>query len=465
MEAQEVNEMPPTADAVREQYEEFPFPEVNPADETWRLQIMPQDSLLAISHFCFAGRRDLREGCRVLVAGGGTGHSTVFLAEQLRGTNSEIVHVDVSAAAIDVARQRVAQRGLENVQFVRASLLDAPDLRLGTFDYVNCTGVLHHLEDPSAGLAALAAMLDPSGAMGLMVYGAYGRRHVYLVQELVRRLRKPEDTNETRIECALAVLEALPPWFFASLGIHQDGHVEAYRKAPTNVVDTYLHAQDRAYTVDEIYELVEGAGLCFNGFTSFQSTMGGRQVRNPLHFLENPDLRARVEGLSAREQAAVAEMVFPRTDLHAFYVSFRNPTVASADDDELVPEVSGLQLAGSPIFERFDGPTIASFLRQHTATGGFSNVRHPIGRPTVLSNDTVTAALIEGIDGVRTTGEICKRARSITDASHREVRERWTALVDNLAEIDWVLLRHRDIPPYASYETMQARVGGTPEPA
>ncbi|MEM6927195.1 MAG: class I SAM-dependent methyltransferase [Myxococcota bacterium] len=447
-----------TADAVRQQYEDYPFPRVKAAEESRRLQIMPQDSLLAINHFCFAGRRDLRDGCRVLVAGGGTGHSTIFLAEQLRGTGSEIVHIDLSEASLDVARQRADLRGLTDIQFVRGSLLDIPDMQLGQFDYINCTGVLHHLEDPDAGLAVLAGALDEAGAMGLMVYGAHGRRHVYLIQDLLRRLRADDDTWPDRLRHATTVMETLPAWFFASSGIQQQGHVEAYRKDPTNLVDTYLHAQDRAYTVDQVYELVEGAGLCFNGFASFQATMQGRQWTNPLRFLQDPELRERVAALSPREQASIAELLHPRVELHTFYASFRNPTAASPDHDELVPEVSGLKLAGSPIFEPFDGPTIATFLRTHAEQGGLSTVRHPTGRPTFLSNDPVTAALIEGIDGARTCAEIRKRAQSVTDAPGREIGERFTALMASLSEIDWVLLRHRDIPPSDAYEVLQARV-------
>ncbi|MEN0067865.1 MAG: class I SAM-dependent methyltransferase [Myxococcota bacterium] len=451
--------MPLTADPVRQQYEDYPFPKVDPADESRRLQIMPQDALLTISHRCFAGRRDLRQGCRVLVAGGGTGHASVFLAEQLRGTGSEIVQLDLSRASLDIAKARVARRGLD-VTFLHGSLLDLPKMDLGAFDYINCTGVLHHLPDPDAGLAALTSVLDESGAMGLMVYGRYGRRHVYVLQDLLRRLRAADDSSSDRIRHAYAMMETLPPWFYASTGIHQARHIEAFRRDETNVVDTFLHAQDRAYTVDEVYELVEGAGLCFNGFASFQATLEGRMWMNPLRFVRDPELRERIAAASPREQAAIAELVHPRVELHSFYVSFRNPTAASPDDDDLVPEVNGLRLAGQPLFEPFDGPTIAAFLRAQA--GGISTISHPTGRRTFLSNEAITAALVEGIDGKRTSGDICRRAQSLTGATRGMVRETWASVLASLGEIDWVLLRHRDIAPYASYDDLQAHMSENP---
>ena len=53
-------------------------------------------------------------------------------------------------------RKQTAHGARLQVQFIRGSILDAPNLELGTFDFIRCTGVLHHIEDPYAGLAALS---------------------------------------------------------------------------------------------------------------------------------------------------------------------------------------------------------------------------------------------------------------------------------------------------------------------
>ena len=65
-----------------------------------------------INHHCFRGARSFSDGFRVLVAGGGTGDGTVFLGEQLRGLDAEVIHLDISRAAMQIARERVALRGL-----------------------------------------------------------------------------------------------------------------------------------------------------------------------------------------------------------------------------------------------------------------------------------------------------------------------------------------------------------------
>src|SRR6202012_5589753 len=57
-----------------------------------------------------------------------------------------------------------------------------------SFDQIVCTGVLHHLRDPDAGLAALRSVLKQDGAMHLMVYAPYGRAGIYMLQEFCRRV-------------------------------------------------------------------------------------------------------------------------------------------------------------------------------------------------------------------------------------------------------------------------------------
>ena len=70
---------------VRRQYEALPYPARNPADEQKRLVQTWLDDLPMVNHYGFAGRQSFGPGFRVLVAGGGTGDATIYLAEQLKG--------------------------------------------------------------------------------------------------------------------------------------------------------------------------------------------------------------------------------------------------------------------------------------------------------------------------------------------------------------------------------------------
>lgn len=312
------------SDPVAAQYEALPYPERDPADEAKRLIVGSPSHLLEIEHYVFGGRR--AGPIRALAAGGGTGDGAIMLAQHLsdRGEGGEVVHLDVSAAAQAVARARAEARGLVNISFVRASLLDLPKLGLGRFDYVDCCGVLHHLEDPAAGLAALKDALAPGGGMGLMLYGALGRTGVYPLQSALRRLAGADSVPE-RLALARRLLQSLPEsnWFRRNpnLGDHARGDAELY--------DLLLNARDRAFTVPEIAALADGAGLRLAGFVP-----GWRY--DPLRLLNQPELAERASRLAPLERWALAEELAGDHKTHVFYLA-TDEAVADPASAEAVP--------------------------------------------------------------------------------------------------------------------------------
>ena len=92
---------------VREQYENLPYPLRDPEDDKKHLVKVPFENLNRLNYRCYNGRCDFNDRFRVLVAGGGTGDSAIYLAHQLRGTNAEIDYVDISPA-IDLVNEFVA---------------------------------------------------------------------------------------------------------------------------------------------------------------------------------------------------------------------------------------------------------------------------------------------------------------------------------------------------------------------
>jgi hypothetical protein len=140
---------------VEAQYEAYPYPERDPADEAKRLIVGSPSHPVELDHYLFAGRRDWTKPFRALVAGGGTGDALIQLAQVLAsaGRAAKITYLDLSTAARGIAEARAAARGLSNIEFHTGSLLDAGGF--GEFDYIDCCGVLHHLPDPQAGFDAL----------------------------------------------------------------------------------------------------------------------------------------------------------------------------------------------------------------------------------------------------------------------------------------------------------------------
>ena len=97
--------------ALRNQYEQFPYPERDPSEELQRLQLTSLDQLPVLNHVCFGGRESFADA-RLLVAGCGTGDAAVYLGEQLKNSGARIVAIDLSETSLHIARRRAEMREL-----------------------------------------------------------------------------------------------------------------------------------------------------------------------------------------------------------------------------------------------------------------------------------------------------------------------------------------------------------------
>ncbi len=314
-------------ESVKAQYEELPYPPRDPALETQRLIHKIGDNLVVLNHHCFGGDRDFSRGFRALVAGGGTGDSTIYLAEQLRGLGGEVVYIDLSAPSLALARERAHRRGLENIRWLQGSILDIPSLDLGRFDYINCTGVLHHLESPEAGLNALRSVLQADGVILLMLYGQYGRRAVYDMQALLREYLPPQLATAERIRQTRQLLAALP----ATNSFMRDPDAWRLEIAPegfgdSGLYDLLLHSQDRCFDVPALYRLAGSAGMDILAFVD------RARAYDPANLLP-PELVPAHAG-SPESRQALAELVVGDLAAHEFYLGQRSVHRAARLDDE-----------------------------------------------------------------------------------------------------------------------------------
>lgn len=317
---------------VRQQYEELPYPLRDPAEEGKRLIHTVSDNLLVANHYCFRGRRDFSRNFRCLVAGGGTGDSLIYLAEQLRKFDAEVVYLDLSTASRAIAEARAAKRWLTNIRWITGSILDLPSMGLGQFDYINCTGVLHHLESTEQGLAVLNAALKDDGAMFLMLYGTYARREVYDMQELLRRYLPPDRQTADRITMTRALLAALPDTnSFKRKWSSWEAEIMPPGPGDAGLVDLLLHSQDRAFDVPGIYALAAGAGLTVAGFPM------GTYRYEPANLVADEEIRLHLATLPLPQRQAIAEIMSCVLRTHEFYLTRQGATAATLDDEDLAP--------------------------------------------------------------------------------------------------------------------------------
>lgn len=366
-----------------EHYDAYPYPARDPEDERRRLVTGSPSWLPEVEHNLFGGRRDWSRPFRVLVAGGGTGDGLIQLAALLDHDRraAEITYLDLSPAARDIAERRAKMRGLSGIRFVTGDLLTAPDL--GTFDYIDCCGVLHHLPEPQAGFDALAAALDPDGGIGLMVYAPYGRSGVYPLQEAFRTLLSGLPPAE-RLAQARRMLDRVPEGH----PFRRNPHLSDHMAGDAGFYDLLLHAQDRAFRIDELAAMLERAGL---GLVA-PATPALYDLARLL-----PEGVAVPDGLSAVERMAAAERLRGTIRTHVVYAA---PAERAGS-----ARASGRAMSLVPLLRDLDASRLA---RQVARTGrvtleaGGAQVDEPV--------PAAAASLVAAIDGRRSLARIAEQA-------------------------------------------------------
>jgi 2-polyprenyl-3-methyl-5-hydroxy-6-metoxy-1,4-benzoquinol methylase len=241
-----------SADEVRAFYESHPYPApIKDLDRHRELYRNP-DRRRALSLLLWPTEKQ-RPDREILVAGCGTSQAAAYA---LREPDAHVTAIDISETSLSHTRDLQQKYGLRNLDLHRLAIEQVGELGQ-TFEQIVCTGVLHHLPDPDMGLRALRNVLDRNGAMQLMVYAAYGRAGIYMMQEYCRLLGVgPTDEELRDLGATIAALSGDHP----IAGVARRTKDFTY---PDALADALLHPQDRAYTVPQLYTWLERCGLSF----------------------------------------------------------------------------------------------------------------------------------------------------------------------------------------------------------
>lgn len=237
----------PVSRAVRDQYQEHPYPRwiaVSRAEPV----TLPQRP----------GREPIPggKGASVLVAGCGTGHHAIQVADMYPG--ARILAVDLSRASLGYALRKTKELGITSITYAQADILNLGRLQV-KFDSIECGGVLHHLGDPAAGLRVLAGLLKPDGMMRLALYSRIARRAIIAAQELRAAEGVPGD---------LAGIRRFRRMVFALPKQHPAADVLLYSDmfSASECRDLVFHVQEICLDIPDLAALLRNCGLVFAGF-------------------------------------------------------------------------------------------------------------------------------------------------------------------------------------------------------
>jgi SAM-dependent methyltransferase len=197
--------------------------------------------------------RSVPSQATVWVAGCGTNQA---LITALAFPRASVIGSDISAASLDIAAQGARQLSLSNLD-LRQESLNSVQYR-EEFDYIVCTGVIHHTSDPAAALERIARALKPGGLLELMVYGRYQRITSSAFQKVVLILAgnqySADDDNNFRLAEQLVNGLAAP----GRMGAFLKG-MRCARRA--ELADSLLQPVEHSYTVASLDELARHSGL------------------------------------------------------------------------------------------------------------------------------------------------------------------------------------------------------------
>lgn len=227
-----------TSEKVRAMYEENPYPRWQSVD----LPPSPQKGI---------------EGTW-LIAGCGTGRPALQAA--LMFPDIHFTAIDLSLASLAYAKKKAGEYGADNLEFMHCDILDLDQIEK-TFDIIECSGVLHHMQNPEEGWKHLIRRLSPGGRMNIGLYSLAARESVQAARKYAAEKGYPATTEGIR---------AFRQDIFALPDTHPAKAVSARRDFYTlsECRDLVFHVQEKNYTLPELSETLKKLGLSFLGFST-----------------------------------------------------------------------------------------------------------------------------------------------------------------------------------------------------
>ena len=370
------------SDDVRSFYDRYPYPPPLTNLEAHRKLWTDPQRRRAEFHLHWPWRA-FREDLDILIAGCGTSQAAKYA---VRWPAASVLGIDFSETSVRSTAELKDRHQLDNLTVRQLAIERTAELE-AHFDLIVCTGVLHHLRDPDAGIRALRAALKPEGVMHLMLYAPYGRTGIYMIQELCRQTRIP--ATDEGMQQLMDVLRELPSEHPIAPLLRAAPDFDS----PAGFADALLNPQDRAYSVPELFRLLEDNGLCFLRWAR-QAPYSSR-----CGFLLNLPEPLKLRDLLAREESSVAELI--RGSM------LRHTAIVCRDDHPW---------ANRPI--EFAGPAFTEavpirlpdtvMVREHLPAGAAALLRsrsHAYA-DIILPLGARELKLVEAIDGQRTVGDL-----------------------------------------------------------
>ena len=239
---------------VKSQYEENPYPRWrygNPSKESKFTALQTINTEVSPNSIRYTSNSDQ---LNILIAGSGTGYQ---ILQAQRYKNAKIIAIDLSSTSLAYSQRKINELDIKNVELIQMDLLEVSLIKK-EFDIIECSGVLHHMNNPSEGLAALLKILKPTGFMKLGLYSELARRDIVKAREyiinsnLISNDKGIKNLRENVIYGNNKIIKNLKNWgnFYTT----------------SECRDLCFHEQEHRFTIKQLKETIGDNQLKFLGF-------------------------------------------------------------------------------------------------------------------------------------------------------------------------------------------------------
>jgi 2-polyprenyl-3-methyl-5-hydroxy-6-metoxy-1,4-benzoquinol methylase len=195
----------------------------------------------------------LPENPHIWVAGCGTNQA---IHTALRFRNRTVVGSDISSKSLGICAQNAKAIGLTNLELKEESINEVS--YQDRFDYVACTGVIHHNADPQSTLEKLVASLKPGGILELMVYNRFHRLITSSFQKAIRIFAEEKGAVNFEAEFSLAqkIVNSL-----AVKDSLERAFIQYMDFSESDFADLLIQPVEHSYTVESLELLASSCDL------------------------------------------------------------------------------------------------------------------------------------------------------------------------------------------------------------
>ena len=240
---------------VKCQYEENPYPR-------WRYGNHQRDQKISITQAVnteikpnYISQNIDNNQLKVLIAGCGTGNQ---ILQTQRYKNAQITAIDLSLSSLSYAQRKINELKIDNVELIQMDILEVGLLE-EQFDIIECSGVLHHMNNPSKGLKKLLGVLKDNGFLNLGLYSELARQEVikgrnYISSKKLQPNDKDiKDFREDVFSGKIKQISNLRTWssFYTM----------------SECRDLCFHAKEHRFTINQLQDILKSNKLKFLGFS------------------------------------------------------------------------------------------------------------------------------------------------------------------------------------------------------